>query len=91
LPAPDGLTARRLSLDSGYDGEIVYFGPAGPDRFVTRCLADAPADTPPTCLRDINIGRNLTLLYRFNRDIIHDWQELDAGIRALGDKILTAR
>jgi hypothetical protein len=24
LPAPPGLSARRLSLDSGYDGEIVY-------------------------------------------------------------------
>ena len=70
LDAPGGLTARRLSLDSGYDGDIVYYGPPGPDQFVARCLAEATAETPATCLRDINFGENLTLIYRFNRDII---------------------
>jgi hypothetical protein len=83
LSVPVGLTARRLSLDSGYDGDIVYFGPDGPDQFVARCLAEATAETPATCLRDINFGQNLTLLYRFNRDLIGDWQALDTGMRAL--------
>jgi hypothetical protein len=88
LPAPEGLTARRLSLDSGYDGEIVYFAAGGADRFVARCLADAAPETPATCLRDIGIGRNMTLLYRFNRDIVRNWKELDAGMHVLADRIL---
>jgi hypothetical protein len=90
VASPPGLTARRLSLDSGYDGEIVYYGPAGADRFVARCLPEARADTPATCIRDIAIGRNLTLLYRFNRDIIGGWQDLDRGIRALGAKFIAS-
>jgi hypothetical protein len=90
LTAPPRLTARRLSADSGYSGEIVYFGPPGGDRFVARCLAEATAETPATCIRDINFGRNLTLLYRFNREIIGEWEALDAGMRALAGKILAA-
>jgi hypothetical protein len=88
LAAPTGLTARRLSADSGYEGEVVYYGPDGPNRFVARCLADATAETPATCIRDINFGANLTLLYRFNRDIISDWQALDAGMRGLTAQIV---
>jgi hypothetical protein len=87
LAAPRGLTARRLSADSGYGGEIVFYGPAESDRFVARCLAEATAETPAICIRDINFGKNLTMLYRFNRDIIGDWQALDAGMRALAAKI----
>ena len=67
--------------------KIVYYGPDVPQRFVARCLPVATADIPATCLRDIAIGRNLTLLYRFNRDQIADWQSLDAGIAALAGKI----
>ena len=90
LPAPDGLTGRQLSPNSGYDGEVVYYGPDGPQQFVARCLAEATPETPATCLRTINIGKNLALLYRFNRDRIGDWQALDAGMQTLAVKIVAA-
>ncbi len=90
LPAPPGLAARRLSTNSGYGGEVVFYGPPGNDRFVARCLADATVDTPATCIRDINFGQNLTLLYRFNRDIIGDWQALDMGMRSLANHLVAA-
>ena len=87
VAAPAGLTARALSADSGYGGEVVYYGPAGGQRFVARCVARATADTPATCIRDLPAGHNLTLLYRFNRDIIGDWQAFDTGMRALAAQL----
>ena len=88
IVAPGGLTARALSAESGYTGEVVYYGPAGQQRFVARCLARATADMPATCIRDLPMGQNLTLLYRFNRDIIGDWQALDAGMQALAARLV---
>jgi hypothetical protein len=83
VPGPAGLVGRRLSADSGYEGEVVFFVPAAPQPFVARCLATATAEVPATCLRDINFGGNLSLLFRFNRDLLPDWRQLDAGMRRL--------
>ncbi len=83
LPGPSGLVGRRLSVDSGYGGEIVYFMPSEPRPFVARCLAEATVEVPATCLRDVNFGRGLSVLYRFNRDLLTDWRALDAGMQKL--------
>ena len=88
VPGPAGLVGRRLSADSGYEGEVVFFVPSAPQPFVARCLATATAEVPATCLRDINFGRNLSLLFRFNRDLLPDWQQLDAGMRRLASGFL---
>lgn len=83
LAGPNGLVGRRLTAESGYGGEIVYFMPSEPRPFVARCLAEATPEVPATCLRDINFGRGLSVLYRFNRDLLADWRQLDAGIQKL--------
>jgi hypothetical protein len=83
LPGPSGLVGRKLSAESGYGGEIVYFIPSEPRPFVARCLAEATAEVPATCLRDVNFGRGLSVLYRFNKDLLADWRTLDAGIQKL--------
>lgn len=88
LPGPAGLVGRRLSPDSGYEGEIVYFMPSEPRPFVARCLADSTPEVPATCLRDVNFGRGLSLLYRFNRDLLGDWLPLDAGMQKLASGFL---
>jgi hypothetical protein len=91
LPAPTGLTARRLGAESGYSGEIVYFAAAAPERFVARCVAESTPEIPATCLRDLKVGKNLALTYRFNRDIILEWVALDDGMRALRAAIAPPR
>jgi len=83
LPGPDGLVGRQLDADSGYGGEIVYFAPAEPRPFVARCLTESTPEVPATCMRDVNVGRGLSLLYRFNRKMLEDWRVLDAGMRKL--------
>jgi hypothetical protein len=87
LPAPAGLTARRLDPDSGFGGEIVYYGPPEGGRFVARCLPQSTPEVPATCLRDIPVGRTLSLLYRFNRDLVADWRALDTGMAAVAATI----
>jgi hypothetical protein len=88
VAAPAGLVGRQLSPDSGYQGEIIYFAPSEPRPFVARCLAEATAEIPATCMRDVNFGRGLSLLYRFNRDRLEDWRELDAGMQKLAGSFL---
>ena len=90
IPGPDGLIGRALTADSGYGGEVVYFVPNGPSPFVARCLAEETADLPATCIRDVNVGRSLSILYRFNKARLADWRALDAGLQALARRFLDA-
>ncbi|HVY20567.1 MAG TPA: hypothetical protein VHA70_10885 [Bauldia sp.] len=83
LPGPSGLVGRKLSAESGYGGEIIYFIPSEPRPFVARCVADGTPEMPAMCLRDINFGRGLSVLYRFNRSLLPQWRQLDAGIQKL--------
>ncbi len=83
VPGPAGLVGRRLKADSGYGGEIVFFQPRGPAPFVARCLAEATSEIPATCIRDVNVGHGLSMLYRFDRTRLDDWSRLDNGLYAL--------
>ena len=51
--------------------------------FVTRCLAEATPEIPATCLRDVNVGKGLSMLYRFNRARLGDFAAMDAALRNL--------
>lgn len=88
---PSGLIGQRMSGDSAYRGEEIYFRAQAPLRFVTRCLAEATAELPATCLRDVNIGEGLSMFYRFNRSYLGNWRELDSGLKALAKEILKPR
>ena len=35
-----------------------------------------------SCLRDINVGRDLSVTYRFSRDLLPQWRRLDAAVEA---------
>jgi hypothetical protein len=88
IPGPAGLVGRALTPDSGYRGEIVYFSPNRAAPFVARCLAEATAEIPATCMRDVNVGKGLSMLYRFNKVRLGDWQQMDSALRKLVDGFL---
>lgn len=90
VPGPAGLVGRRMKADSPYAGEIVFFQPRGSAPFVARCVAESTREIPSTCIRDINFGYGLSMLYRFNRARLADWSRLDAGLYALSDGFLFA-
>lgn len=89
VAGPAGLVGRRLNKESGYENEVVYFVPSEQRPFVARCLPKTTDAIPATCLRDVNFGKNLSILYRFNRNLLGDWQALDGGILKRANGFLT--
>jgi hypothetical protein len=87
VPGPNGLVGRRLTAESGYEGEIVFYLPGDADPFVARCLADDGTGIPSTCLRDIAFGERLSLTYRFDHQLLGDWPALDRKMRALAESL----
>jgi hypothetical protein len=83
LDGPTGLVGQALDPESGYGGEIVYFEPRGAEPYVVRCLAEETEEIPATCLREVNIGQGLSMLYRFNRAYLGDWRTMDDRLRRL--------
>ncbi|MGK6316803.1 hypothetical protein [Neorhizobium sp. DT-125] len=83
-PVNFGLTLHRLRSDSGYGNEIVLSArrPGAPD-YVVRCLLPGSGENPTSgdCQRDIHIGQDLTVLYRFSSALLKDWQHIDAAVR----------
>lgn len=84
-PAAFGLTLHHLRPDSGYGKEVLLTGPL-PDGalYVIRCLLPAPGEQASNsdCQRDIRVGKDLTVLYRFSSSLLADWQHIDAAVRS---------
>ena len=82
---PHGLTLHPLRQDAGYAGEVLLTATRadGPD-YVVRCiLPDNPAHASGSdCQRDIHVGRDLTLLYRFSSTMLADWERIDASVQS---------
>ena len=91
---PFGLTLHRFRSGTGYDREVLLTAPrAGQPDYAVRCLLPGPGDLPSNsdCQRDIHLGRDLTVLYRFSSERLSDWQQIDKAIEAyIRDRIVTA-
>ena len=83
LTGPSGLIGRTLSEDSGYGGEEIFYEPGAAKPFVARCIARATVEVPATCIRDVRIAPGLSMLYRFDRFYLGDWQAMDTGLGEL--------
>lgn len=91
-PGPAGLTLQRLKENSGYGDEVFFTGilPDGSD-YAVRCMlpADETQSTSADCQRDIHIGRDLSVLYRFSSRLLPQWQVMEARVRAyLGQSLI---
>ncbi|MCX7303306.1 MAG: hypothetical protein NTV73_03050 [Hyphomicrobiales bacterium] len=83
-PGPDGVTLYSFNEKSGYLNEVLAVaGETTGEPFVARCLAgDSASESLAPCERDIHLGDNLSLTYRFPRELLGDWDRLDTAIRA---------
>lgn len=79
-----GLRVYDFAADSGYVNESLVVGErAGHEPFVARCLTgQAAADSLAACERDVAIGKELSLTYRFPEKMLQSWQALDAAVLA---------
>jgi hypothetical protein len=80
---PAGTMLYAFDQKSGYLNEVLAVAPReGGESFVARCLVGESADESlAPCQRDIHVGDNLSLSYRFPRELLSDGAKLDAAIR----------
>jgi hypothetical protein len=82
-PFANGMTLHRLRADAGYGDEVLLTAPRkGQPDYVVRCVLPAAAEaaTSGDCQRDIKIGRDLSVLYRFSSRHLAEWDHIDAAI-----------
>ena len=83
-PGPAGLTLQRLRENSGYGDEVFFTGilPDGSD-YAVRCMMpeNESQSTSADCQRDIHIGRDLSVLYRFSSRLLPQWRAMEARVR----------
>lgn len=87
---PSGLTFHSFIEKSGYTDELLVVGPdeAG-RRFVARCLTGtSAAESLAECERDIGVGRELALTYRFPANLLGEWRRMDAAVQAFASGAL---
>lgn len=89
-PGQGGMTFYRFNEKSGYLNErLAVAERPGKDPFVARCLSGPSAEESlAPCERDIQVGDNLSLTYRFPKEFLGGWQALDAAIAAETARIL---
>jgi hypothetical protein len=90
ISAPGGVMLYAFNGKSGYLNEVLAVA-AGPNggAFVARCLVgESAAESLAPCERDIHLGNDLSLSYRFPRELLGGWQTLDAAIRAKAESML---
>jgi hypothetical protein len=94
VPFGYGLTLHDLKAEAGYDGEVLLTGArANQTEYAVRCiLPSSPADaTSGDCQRDIKVGKDLSVLYRFSSRHLQDWDHIDAAIRTFVNARLVTR
>ena len=93
IAGPAGLVVHDFTDQSGYVDEVLAVGErSGQAPFVTRCLSGASAEESlAPCQRDILIGDGLSLSYRFPKELLTDWRELDAAILAKGSSMVRSK
>ncbi len=87
-----GLTLHRLRPNSGYGNETILTGrKKDGSAYVVRCLLPAAGErrSNADCQRDIHVGQDLTVLYRFSSALLHEWQHIDAAVRLFVEQRLT--
>lgn len=87
---PGGVTLYEFTQASGYTNEILAVATrAGQPPFVARCLVGPAAEESlAPCERDVQVGANLSLTYRFPSDLLGSWAKLDAAMTAMSATIL---
>lgn len=80
-PTAFGLMRQPLSASSGFVDEDLYLEIDSPYPFATRCVRKKSSIGEPYCLRDIFMGRNLSVTYRFHKSLLPEWASIERMVR----------
>lgn len=81
IEAGNGLVRRPFSSQSAYFSEDLYYEADSPYPFAARCVRQDKNISDPFCIRDIHIGRDMMLTYRFHKSLLADWLAMDRSVR----------
>lgn len=76
-----GLVRQGLASDGGFIDEDLYYAADSPYPYAARCVRENSDIATPFCIRDIHLGKNLMLTYRFHKRFLPQWIELDQALR----------
>jgi len=82
-PGPTGLMIHDLSEKSGFGDEKMLTGTTKAGAvYAVRCIMpeNSKLATPADCQRDIHVGRDLTMLYRFSSNLLPQWEAIDSAM-----------
>ncbi len=83
---PSGTTIYNFSKKSGYLDEMLAVARSGETPFVARCLkGKAAAQSLAPCERDIQLGDDLSLTFRFPADLLNGLAETRRRRPSAGD------
>lgn len=89
-PGPAGLVFYDFNEKSGYMNEMLAVAAGqGKEPFVARCLTGPSADESlAPCERDIHVGNELSLTYRFPAELLKEWKRLDRAVTGQAVKMI---
>lgn len=90
MPQRGGIVFYDFNEKSAYMNEVLAVAERpGGTPFVARCLSGASADESlAPCERDIQLGDNLSLSYRFPKELLPGWRALDAAVATTAARFL---
>ncbi|ADM09839.1 hypothetical protein PB2503_08929 [Parvularcula bermudensis HTCC2503] len=72
--APSGYTDKELFLGEASDGQMA----------VLFCYLEDPSGVIPSeCYRTYDLSRTVSVKYKFKKEYLSEWRDIDAGIRNL--------
>lgn len=76
-----GLIRQPLSAEGGFIDEDLFYEANSPYPYTARCVRQSSTIATPFCLRDIHIGRDLMLTYRFHIRHLEEWHLIERQVR----------
>ena len=87
----NGLTLHHFAPEAGYQDDVLLTaGRKGDTDYAVRCILPdlAVGATAGDCQRDIFVGNDLSVLYRFSSDLLPQWREIDRAVSDfIGDRL----
>lgn len=84
-PAPFELTKYTFRSDSGYRTEDLFVGQTSSGMMLLHCTKFSPDVPSPNCWRDMQLGKGVSVSYRFKRSKLSHWREIADNIAKLMD------
>lgn len=78
-----GLTHFGFRDDTGYRSEDLFVGDSPNGPIVMRCVRPSHEVPSPSCLRELLVGRGVSLSYRFKRAHLEEWRNIAAKVDSL--------